>query len=112
MQIPPGVCLSFPSERRVAHISLVFREMWDSTAVDREVLRMNRESEGKSSGIPHLAKNERDVGHPSLLAVWRIPLELTFAQKIEEVPSRSAGPARTKLKPVGNLLRAESVIGA
>ena len=25
---------------------------------------MNRESEGKSSGIPHLAKNERDVGHP------------------------------------------------
>jgi hypothetical protein len=27
---------------------------------------MNRESEGKRSGIPHLAKNERDVGHPSL----------------------------------------------
>src|ERR1700691_3173355 len=27
---------------------------------------MNRESEGGSSGIPHLAKNERDVGHPSL----------------------------------------------
>jgi hypothetical protein len=26
---------------------------------------MNRESEGKSSGIPHLAKNERDMGHPS-----------------------------------------------
>jgi len=25
----------------------------------------NRESEGKSGGIPHLAKNERDVGHPS-----------------------------------------------
>jgi hypothetical protein len=24
---------------------------------------MNRESEGKSSGIPHLAKNERDMGH-------------------------------------------------
>src|ERR1700689_4583172 len=28
---------------------------------------MNRESEGKSSGIPHLAKNERDVGHPSFV---------------------------------------------
>src|SRR5271154_4018670 len=28
---------------------------------------MNRESEGKSIGIPHLAKNERDVGHPSLV---------------------------------------------
>jgi hypothetical protein len=39
-------------------ISLVFREM----------RRMNQESEGKSSGIPHLAKNERDVGHPSW--VW------------------------------------------
>jgi hypothetical protein len=31
------------------------------------VRRMNRESEGKSSGIPHLAKNERDMGHPSLV---------------------------------------------
>jgi hypothetical protein len=29
---------------------------------------MNREPEGKSGGIPHLAKNERDVGHPSLVA--------------------------------------------
>src|ERR1700678_2616304 len=28
---------------------------------------MNRESEGKSSGIPHLAKNKRDMGHPSLM---------------------------------------------
>jgi hypothetical protein len=28
---------------------------------------MNRESEGKSSGIPHLAKNERDMGHPSFV---------------------------------------------
>jgi hypothetical protein len=26
---------SFPHEGRVAHISLVFREMWDSTDVDR-----------------------------------------------------------------------------
>jgi hypothetical protein len=29
---------------------------------------LNRESEGKSSGIPNLAKDERDMGHPSL--VW------------------------------------------
>jgi hypothetical protein len=28
---------------------------------------MNRQSEGKSSGIPHLAKNERDMGHPSFV---------------------------------------------
>jgi hypothetical protein len=49
----------------VSHISLVFREMWDTTEVDREAHRMNQESEVKSRGIPHLAKNERDVGHPS-----------------------------------------------
>ena len=48
-------------------ISLVFREMWDSTDVDRSVHRMNRKSEGKSSHIPHLAKNERDMGHPSVV---------------------------------------------
>jgi hypothetical protein len=24
---------------------------------------LSRESEGETSGIPHLAKNERDVGH-------------------------------------------------
>ena len=47
------------------HISLVFREMWDTTDVDRSVHRMNRKSEGRCSGIPHLAKNERDMGHPA-----------------------------------------------
>jgi hypothetical protein len=31
------------------------------------VHRMNRESEGRCSGIPHLAENERDVGHPSFV---------------------------------------------
>src|ERR1700691_3737477 len=34
---------------------------------------MNRESEGKSIGIPHLAKNERDMGHPSFVrepGIW------------------------------------------
>src|ERR1700683_1652434 len=41
--------------------------MWDSTDVDRQVRRVNPESEGQSSGIPHLAKNERDVGHPSFV---------------------------------------------
>ena len=43
------------------HISLVFGEMWDTTHVDRLVQRMNRESEGRWVGIPHLAKNERDA---------------------------------------------------
>ncbi len=57
-----------PSQRTGGpHISLVFREMRDTTKVDRRVGRVHRESEGKSSGIPHLAKNERDVGHPSFV---------------------------------------------
>jgi hypothetical protein len=28
---------------------------------------MNRESEGKSIGSPHLAKNERDMGYPAFV---------------------------------------------
>src|ERR1700691_3540947 len=62
---PP--CFWFPDEGRVPHISLVFREMWDTTSVDRSMHWINRESEGRCSGIPHLAKNERDVGHPSFV---------------------------------------------
>jgi hypothetical protein len=60
-------CFSFPNQGRVAHISLVFREMWDATDLDRQAHRMDRKLEGKSSGIPYLAKNERDMGHPSLV---------------------------------------------
>jgi hypothetical protein len=60
-----GRVLSFPHGGRVPHISLVFREMWDTTDVDRSVHRMNRESEGRCIGIPHLAKNQRDMGHPA-----------------------------------------------
>ena len=60
MQLSPLVeMLHLYPESAVPHISLVFREMWDTTDVDRKVHRMNRESEGKSIGIPHLAKNER-----------------------------------------------------
>ena len=41
--------------------------------------RVNRESEGESSGIPHLAKNERDVGYPSLVREpGAVPLRLTL----------------------------------
>jgi hypothetical protein len=53
----------------VPHISLVFREMWDATNVDRSLHGVNQESEGRCSGIPHLAKNERDVGHPA--CAWK-----------------------------------------
>ncbi len=62
-----GFHLWFLDEGRVPHISLVFREMWDTTNVDRSTPRMNQESEGGCSGIPHLAKNQRDVGHPAFV---------------------------------------------
>jgi hypothetical protein len=48
-------------------ISLVFREMWDSTAVICEDSRSDANLKGRIRGIPHLAKNKRDMGHPSVL---------------------------------------------
>ena len=45
-----AVYLWFPHEGRVPHTSLVFRETWDTSDVDRSVHRMNRESEGRCSG--------------------------------------------------------------
>jgi hypothetical protein len=40
---------------------------------------MNQESEGKSGGIPHLAKNERDMGHPSFVREPEGPAVLFLA---------------------------------
>jgi hypothetical protein len=48
----------------VPHISLVFREMWDTTNLNVFPAFGNKHVE--RSGIPHLAKNERDMGHPTL----------------------------------------------
>jgi hypothetical protein len=62
------VHLSFPDEGRVPHISLVFREMWDFhcsflwLSIHPMHLGVN------ISGIPYLAKNERDMGHPAFAA--------------------------------------------
>ena len=44
----------FPHEGRVPHISLVLREMWDTTNVDRSMHRTDRESEGRAAD-PNLA---------------------------------------------------------
>ena len=49
------------------HISLVFREMWDTTAVNLQLLELLAPTQVKVPGIPHLAKNQRDVGHPASL---------------------------------------------
>src|ERR1700677_3431743 len=45
---------------RKSGISLVFREMWDSTAAEPPVLGPINKTI-KVCGIPHLAKNERDT---------------------------------------------------
>jgi hypothetical protein len=51
----------------VAHISLVFREMWDTTALFLRLSMRPMHLAVNLGGIPHLAKNKRDVGHPSFL---------------------------------------------
>ncbi len=51
-----------PTDQRVAHISLVFREMWETLPFPLALgasKYANREQL-----LPHLAKNERDMGHP------------------------------------------------
>ena len=53
------------TDRWVPHISLVFREMWDTAALNQEWFRMQR-LKTDLRGIPHLAKNQRDVGHPAI----------------------------------------------
>jgi hypothetical protein len=49
----------------VPHISLVFREMWDANALNLKLSRRDRQWKVKTSGIPNLAKNQRDMGHPN-----------------------------------------------
>jgi hypothetical protein len=53
------------TNHRVPHISLVFREMWDTTASDLHCSAL-QELPIEVRGIPHLAKNERDMGHPMI----------------------------------------------
>jgi hypothetical protein len=49
----------------VPHISLVFREMWETANLDLFSNLKKRHVE--CCGLPHLAKNERDMGHPTIL---------------------------------------------
>ena len=55
------------TECRVPHISLVFCEMWVTATLRPEVFRAPTGYDIEVRGIPHLAKNERDVGHPALV---------------------------------------------
>ncbi len=47
------------------HISLVFREMWETTALHVPLSKVGKNVQVR--GLPHLAKNERDMGHPTIL---------------------------------------------
>jgi hypothetical protein len=48
-------------------ISLVFREIWDTTALSLWLSIHPIYLAVNLGGIPHLAKNERDMGHPSFV---------------------------------------------
>jgi hypothetical protein len=57
----------FPHQGRGTHISLVFREMWDTTAPSLCYSIHPMRLAVNIGGIPHLAKNQRDMGHPALV---------------------------------------------
>ena len=59
--------LSRVGVQEIRGISLVFREMWDTADLTFLAYWAQNRSELKVCGIPHLAKNERDVGHPSFV---------------------------------------------
>ena len=50
--------------QEIRGISLVFREMWDTTNLD--LFSDLGKKHVERCGIPYLAKNERDMGHPTL----------------------------------------------
>ena len=53
--------------QEIRGISLVFREMWDTTGLDVKIY----ESCKKSVVVSHLARNERDVGYPGFFENWK-----------------------------------------
>jgi hypothetical protein len=53
------------TNHRVPHISLVFREMWETTASDLHS-SAPQELPIEVRGLPHLAKNGQDMGHPMI----------------------------------------------
>jgi hypothetical protein len=61
------LAVQFLSRPRIIRcpISRSFCEMWDTTAADLDFSAF-RELPIEIRGIPHLAKNERDMGHPMI----------------------------------------------
>ena len=71
------------------HISLVFREMWDTrTFMFLAGSAENRPVERR--GLPHLAKNERDVGHPVVCGtITKNTRILALLRKVQQVRTGS-----------------------
>src|SRR5579863_337154 len=70
-----------------AHFSLVFREMWDTADLNVFPRRALKSFRVQHCGIPHLAKNERDVGHPgSVFRTGGIPRTSTLVCRIYRNP--------------------------
>ena len=90
------LCLWFPRQGRVPHISLVFREMWDTTAPSPLLSIHPIHLTINIGGIPHLAKNERDVGHPALAMESGHSNRAVLTQTLASASERSL-----KLSPVG-----------
>src|ERR1700689_2607132 len=107
-----AIRISPAHQRRVPHISLVFREIWDSTELYRPLSTV-QELQWKICGIPHLAKNEREMGHPSLVGRTEfikamVGLRPSFSAQVRWCePGASVQPAQSCLFP--SPLRLEKV---
>jgi hypothetical protein len=78
LRVAPSV-FSPSKNRGVPHISLVFREMWETTALHLPLLKVDKKV--KVRGLPHLAKNERDMGHPTILGREKTKRNLIFQSR-------------------------------
>src|ERR1700723_2282641 len=103
-----------PLRQWVPHISLVFREMWNTPALAPN-LSHPVSSLGQHPLVPHLAKNERDMGHPcrwrgknpTLDSVQSLPAVNNLVQRLMHQPSHLLGGYM-----LSRLFRAQQISGA
>ena len=84
----------------VPHISLVFREMWEMRTL---MFFASGVENGpvERSGIPHLAKDERDMGHPLIRgASRRAKHQWQLNQDLFLISHPPASPAHGVMKRV------------
>jgi hypothetical protein len=78
----------------VPHISLVFREMWEMRTLTFFASGVE-DWPVERSGIPHLAKDERDMGHP-LSGTKRSPNKTRFISRRSAAPVDDFTESRTR----------------